>query len=191
MNVLIVSATPQEISISNCTHLVTGVGMVATSILLSKELSKNKYDLVVNVGIAGSFNRTLEIGQVVEVVEDYLSEIGAQDGDHFLTPEEINLNAVNYIKNVGRTKLDKVRGITVNTIHGDDVAIQKVVHRLNPQIESMEGAASMLVCQSFQIPCIQIRAISNYVEKRNKSSWDIPLAIKNLNIELEKIIDSL
>lgn len=191
MKVLIVSATPQEISISNCPHLVTGVGMVATSILLSKELSKKKYDLVVNAGIAGSFNRTLEIGQVVEVVEDYLSEIGAQDGVHFLTPEEINLNAVNCIKNVARTKLDKVRGITVNTIHGDDVAIQKVVHRLNPQIESMEGAASMLVCQSFQIPCIQIRAISNYVEKRNKSSWDIPLAIKNLNIELEKIIDSL
>lgn len=28
---------------------------------------------------------------------------------------------------------------------------------------------------------IQIRAISNYVEKRDKSKWNMPLAINNLN----------
>jgi futalosine hydrolase len=41
------------------------------------------------------------------------------------------------------------------------------------------------------VKCLQIRSISNYVELRNKENWNIPLAINNLNIELEKIINSL
>jgi futalosine hydrolase len=32
------------------------------------------------------------------------------------------------------------------------------------------------------VPCIQIRAVSNYVERRNRDNWQIGLAIKNLNI---------
>jgi len=31
------------------------------------------------------------------------------------------------------------------------------------------------------VPCMQIRAVSNYVEKRNRDAWQIGLAIKNLN----------
>ena len=69
-------------------------------------------------------------------------------------------------------------------MHGDDQAISQIVHRLNPQVESMEGVACMLACQELGVPCVQIRAISNYVEKRNKANWDIPLAIQNLNHEL-------
>ena len=38
---------------------------------------------------------------------------------------------------------------------------------------------------------MQIRSISNRVEKRNKSNWDINLAIANLNMEVEKIIMDL
>jgi futalosine hydrolase len=45
----------------------------------------------------------------------------------------------------------------------------------------MEGAAVFYVAQQEKIPALQIRAISNLVEKRNKDNWDIPLAIKNLN----------
>ena len=45
-----------------------------------------------------------------------------------------------------RTQLKSVRGITVNTVHGDELSIMKIVHRLNPQV-SMEGAAGMLACQ--------------------------------------------
>ena len=67
----------------------------------------------------------------------------------------------------------------------------KIVHRLNPQVESMEGAACMLACQEANVPCVQIRSISNYVEKRNKSKWDISMAIDNLNLELKNFISTL
>ena len=55
----------------------------------------------------------------------------------------------------------------------------------------MEGAAVMMVCEKFKIKSIQIRAISNLVERRNKEKWNIPLAIKRLNEEAYKIINNL
>ena len=48
-----------------------------------------------------------------------------------------------------------------------------------------------MVCEQFAIPCIQIRAISNKVEKRNTENWNLDLAISNLNTEAEKIIEFL
>jgi futalosine hydrolase len=52
---------------------------------------------------------------------------------------------------------------------------------LNVQIESMEGAAFFYACRQAGVPCMQIRAVSNYVEKRNRDNWQIGLAVKNLN----------
>jgi len=45
----------------------------------------------------------------------------------------------------------------------------------------MEGAAFFYACAMAGVPCMQIRAVSNYVEKRNRDAWQIGLAIKNLN----------
>jgi futalosine hydrolase len=191
MRVLVVSATKNEVTLEGIDHLVTGVGMVATAIELSKKLIENDYDLVINAGIAGSFNRSIEIGQVVEVVKDTFSEIGAQDGNQFLSPNDIGLDLDNVFHNESKTSFDKVSGITVNTIHGEDTSIVRVMYRLNPQVETMEGAAFFMTCQRFSVNCMQLRSISNYVEKRNKSKWDIPKAIKNLNIELNNILNSL
>ena len=69
-----------------------------------------------------------------------MSELGAQDGNRFLTPEEMNLEMKNRVQMPKRTQLKSVRGITVNTVHGDELSIMKIVHRLNPQVESMEGS---------------------------------------------------
>jgi futalosine hydrolase len=55
----------------------------------------------------------------------------------------------------------------------------------------MEGATVFKVCEEMKVSCIQIRSISNKVEKRNKENWNLDLAISNLNIEVEKIITTL
>jgi futalosine hydrolase len=41
------------------------------------------------------------------------------------------------------------------------------------------------------IPFVQLRAVSNYVEIRDKSKWNIPLAVENLNIQLIEFIKTL
>ena len=176
--------------------LITGVGMVATAFALGKHLANQQYDLAINLGIAGSFDRDIVLGEVVEVVEDQLSELGAEDDETFLPIEalgfgESRFNATAGLSDFGQSSLKKVRAITVNTVHGHEPSIQKLSGRIQSQLESMEGAAFFYACKQAGVPCLQIRAVSNYVEKRNRDAWQIGLAIKNLNnfaAELLKVL---
>ena len=87
-------------------------------------------------------------------------------------------------------QLAEVKAITVNTVHGDAESIAQTIDRFKPQIESMEGAAFFFACQQSQVTGIQIRAISNKVERRNRANWEIELAIKNLNNMLIQLFNS-
>lgn len=175
--------------------LITGVGMVATTYYTSKALVK-KYDLALNIGICGSFNKNLEPGSVVHIYKDCFSELGAEDGEEFLTLEEINLKGETEILNDTPISnsilkdLPKVTGITVNTVHGNKQNIEKVFNKFHPFVESMEGAAFMFVCKNEQVPYAQIRAVSNFVEARNKNNWNIPLALENLNKKVLEILEA-
>lgn len=192
MKVLIVAATELEVvseNIRNFPVLITGVGMVNTAINLTKELIKSDYDLVINMGIAGSFSDDIKIGDVVEVVEDTFSEIGFEDGDKFSEFTDFGIKVSYSVKS--KTNLIQAKGITINTIHGKEGSITKIGDRINSDIETMEGASVLKVCEELNVSCMQIRAISNNVEIRNKNNWDIDLAIKNLNLEVKKILDTL
>lgn len=191
MEILLVAATQPEIQ-PLLAHfgeekpfdvLITGVGMVATAFALGQQFAKKKYDLAINLGIAGSFDQTLNLGEVVEIEQDTLSEFGAEDDLTFLPIETLGFGESTFkpIKPMLLLSVKKVRAITVNTIHGDENSIQKITARLNPQLESMEGAAFFYACKNSMVPSIQIRSVSNYVEKRNRENWKIGLAVKNLN----------
>ncbi len=178
---------------------ITGVGMVQTAMDTVAILAEETYDVALNVGLCGSFNRNLEIGTIVNVYKDTFSEMGAEDGDNFLSVSKLKLYAVTTIENINLSKdfsnfqielLPKVNGITVNTVHGNEKSIERVVKRFHPIVESMEGASFMLACDDFGLANYQIRCVSNFVEKRNKKAWNIPLAIKNLNNKLIEILDA-
>lgn len=166
--------------------LVTGIGMVNTAIKVTKYLNNN-YDLILNVGICGSFKTNLNIGNVVYIYQDILSEMGAEDDQNFITYDKLNLPGTNiYADSLNKNtelfnNLIKVKGITVNKVHGNNLSITNTLKIYNPDVESMEGAAFFAACKESNAEYCQIRAISNFIEKRNKSKWNIPLAIENLN----------
>lgn len=166
--------------------LITGVGMVNTAFMMGK-CNDSLYDLVINVGVCGAFHKNLKLGQLVNVTKDVISELGAEDGTDFLTYDKLNLPGVHKFScdlkksYQAINSLKKVKGITVNTVHGNDISIKKVIQLYHPDIESMEGAAFFAGCERANGDFIQIRTVSNYVEKRDKSKWEMPLAIKNLN----------
>ena len=181
---------------SEINFLITGVGMVATAYYLGKHLS-GKYDIALNAGICGSFSHNLNIGDVVKIYEDSFSELGAENGNLFLTLEDLKLNGVSKVSNAGFKSsnsviemLPKENGITVNTVHGNNDSIEKAVQKFHPIVESMEGAAFMFACENEGLQYLQIRAVSNYVEHRNKETWNIPLAIENLNKKILEVVDS-
>jgi futalosine hydrolase len=219
MNILIVSATHFEVKplldyleiknpingVNNSTKkingnsfrlLVTGIGMVNTAFMLGKCLN-NDYDLILNVGVCGSFNKTLNLGDVVNITTDTLSELGAEDGETFLTYDKLNLAGEHIFKNNNQQNyktlngLKQVAGITVNTVHGNENSIAKIEQLFQPDVESMEGAAFFSSCLGQPGDYLQIRSISNYVEKRDKSKWNMPLAITNLNDFVIKFISEI
>ncbi len=176
--------------------IITGVGMVNTAFYMG--LHKTAlFDHVINVGICGAFNRDLCIGQVVNVVGDTLSEMGAENGDEFIKLDDLNLGGSNTFVNQMQFEsallngLKKVNGITVNKIHGNEESIQKIKAIYNPDVESMEGAAFYSGCRRLTENYYQLRGVSNYVEKRDKSKWNIPLAINNVNEFVIQLIESI
>ncbi|MFI5220455.1 MAG: futalosine hydrolase, partial [Bacteroidia bacterium] len=100
MKALLVCATEKEIKPllktgfrekGNADLLITDPGMPSTVYYLTKLLCKKKYDLVINAGICGSFNKNYPLGDVVNVVEDCFSDLGAEDDNRFIHISEMNL----------------------------------------------------------------------------------------------------
>jgi len=185
--------------------LVTGAGSVPTSWEMQKWIARNeKPGLAINIGIAGSYNPDIPVGEVVMPVSDCFADSGIEDGNRFRTLFEEGLaGASDFPFTDGIIKADKkyctllediarpVKAITVNTATGSDVTRDRLAEKFNPDIETMEGATFFYICSMEGIPFIALRSVSNMVEKRNKDRWNIQLALVNLAIKLEEIIYTL
>ncbi len=183
--------------------LTTGVGMVATAAWCSRTLSEQPYHFCLNLGLCGSFDPLLAAPTVVHVVSDCFSELGAEDGDAFLTLHDLKLagddefpltggRLVNEapLENEALSALPAVEGITVNTVHGRERSIDEVRQRFAPAVESMEGAAFMYACLIHNVRFAQVRAVSNAVERRNRGAWNVPGAVASLNATARRILES-
>jgi futalosine hydrolase len=204
MTILVVAATDLEIPLlasgprgqHSVDVLVTGVGMVATAAQTARRLAQARYDLALNFGLCGSFDRSLGLGTVVHITSDRLSELGAEDGDSFVSMRALGLASEDDIVNGAPPEngplglLPRVTAITVNTVHGNDRTIEEIVRRCRPQVESMEGAAFAYACTISSVPYAQVRAVSNVVERRNRDAWRLDLAIGNLNDVAVKIVQA-
>jgi futalosine hydrolase len=213
MRILIVAATLKEVAFletaaqkgrfkNDVLFCITGVGLVPTVFTLTKYLSNdNKFDLILNLGIAGTTNRNLSIGDVLEVENDSFYDWGAEDNANFISVFDLGLLNKNDFPFVNGKlfstfksafPLRKVNSITVQLVHGNSMSIDKLLAREGTTaLESMEGAAVFYVSSQYKLPVMQIRSISNYVEPRNRSNWNIELAINNLNTSVLNFLDSI
>jgi futalosine hydrolase len=178
--------------------LITEAGILATSFGLSRHLSENTYDLVVNAGVAGSYNLRMPIGTIVQVTSEILGDFGIDDRGVFKTTFEAGLESSdNFPFENGKLinsqvlklfgNISKANGITVNTASGSHSKIEAIRRKFKPDIETMEGAAFFYTCLFHDLPFAEIRSVSYMVEPRNPENWNISLAISNLNSTLINI----
>ena len=183
--------------------LISYPGVYYTIFALTRCISENTYDLVLNVGIAGAFDEYIRLGDLVTVVSEQIADLGVNDRGKFLSLFELNLldsdqkpftkGCIYPLQTILNSRIDAlkhVNGLTVNTVSGEIGEICRLKNTYNADVETMEGAAVFFVCSSMNVQSYQIRAISNYVEERQKENWKIGLAIENLNSEIIAVIQA-
>lgn len=177
MNTLLVFATEMEMNKvfpngapKGYDCLVSGVGILATSISLSKTFQKKAYKNAIQIGIAGAYRSSrLTLERVVEVKSDCLVEFLPWEPNLFFASGTSPLNK----------ELPLVKGTTV--LHCSDNESIGNVRGQFAEIETMEGAAFFAVCKEYGVLSVQIRAVSNYAaEVVSKSEWKIDGALDNL-----------
>jgi len=185
---------------------ITGVGLVNTAISTTKLILECAPSVVIQAGIAGTFNESIQVGDTVRVIHDFMPELQAKIPGAYISMPELGLleNAGNAYTALGISNdsslfshLPPVRAVSVQTISGDAPEIENLKQRYFsmfgclPDIETMEGAAFFTACSECQVPCVQIRSISNPIENRDKSRWDISKAIASLCSTLSAYLDGI
>jgi futalosine hydrolase len=204
MKVLITAATAMELELIKnkairydgveMIYCITGVGAVSTVFNLSEILHKEKFDIVIQVGIAGSFDKQLELGNTVAVEKELLHdktvfEMGLIDGNTKPFTNSALINQDTPLLEL--TGLKKAIAITNNEISTSTTKIKLYREKYGAEIESMEGAAFHYVAIMKSISFIQLRGISNYVGDRDKNNWKIKEAILSYSDACNQLIKKL
>ena len=184
----------------NLHFLITGMGMMNTAAHLALYASKYERDFYIDSGICGAFNRNLQVSEVVQITSETYGDFGVENDEDFQDFFDLGFidkkeDAFQYglcepIINDFHTKikLAKATSITVNKVHGNEKTIKIIQEKYKADTENMEGLAFYYVMKLLKKPSVEIRAISNYVERRNKDNWNIKDSIENLNTVLQEII---
>lgn len=81
--------------------------------------------------------------------------------------------------------------VTVQQCSGTATLGNEIAARFDGICENMEGAAAAHLCTLYNRPFIEIRGISNRVEDRNTSAWDLPLSIHRAQQAVIEVIKSI
>ncbi|MBQ9137104.1 MAG: hypothetical protein IJX65_00520 [Alistipes sp.] len=142
---------------------ICGVGLVESACAMAEILERERPEQVVLCGIAGAYDKALQVGDVVAVVEERTATLPAA-----------------YRKSYYATIGLPLKGVVSNSVMS--VGAQP----LGAQVENMEGAAIFALCAAQGVLCGQIRAISNYTTDK-REQWDIPAALKALTETIDRL----
>jgi futalosine hydrolase len=182
--------------------LITGVGSLPATYSFMRQIDRDRPDLIIQAGIAGSFTRTSP-GAVFAIRDELLADLGVWEDRQFKSLFDLQLADPNqtpftagrlanpYRSLLTLTGLEPVSAITVNEISTDPDRIAWYRQNTSTVVESLEGGALHYTCLQEKVPFLQIRSVSNDIGIRDKSRWDIPLAIRQLNDRLIALLGEL
>ncbi len=196
--ILLVSAVTQELEWlgprAGVETLVAGIGPVDAAARVARALYAQKYDMVVNAGIAGAFEGVAHVGDGVVVGEE-LYAIQQENGAPLaLPPGNLVADRVpsdsQLIEAITALGFPLVRGVTVSQVTTTEATAAHLRGR-GAEIESMEGFAVLRAAQLAGVPAIEVRGISNIVGDRAKSEWNFDAGISGLRRILNATLDLL
>ena len=171
-----------------------GPGPVAAALSTAALLTVGgEYDLVVSAGIAGGFRGRAEIGDVVLADQVIAADQGVMTDEGFSTLRDLGLPgedgyAVGNVEHRARLASGPYRLLagdilTLSCMTGTDARASELAARYPRAVaEAMEGYGVIEATRrSYErtgrdISFAEIRAISNIIGRRDRSTWNIPLA---------------
>lgn len=189
-----------------CELFVAGIGPLETAVRLTRRLSENRLDiaLVINFGVAGAY-----VGSGAGLLDICLAECEVM-GDFGIChhesyepfAEQLSVRTVfplesRYLSQAGgilkEQNINWKRGLFV-TVNGATAtskrgAMLRAVH--NGLCENMEGGAVARVCEEFDIPCLEVRCVSNMVEDRNLANWQLAAAVQRCGQAVSLLVDNI
>lgn len=199
--------------------VTTGPGVVNTAQALTSVIEKRVPGLLIQTGCAGVFSDCgAGIGDIGIAQCEIDTHIGIEPSERsmcvpadtlpfpivtknnnditnrFPVNRDITKKAYGVICNAFKnTRTKTVTGpfITVSTITSTDKRARALYETYAPCMESMEGSSAAHIALHYNIPFVEIRAASNFVGKRDRDSWDLPLSFKRCNMAVLELIKNL
>jgi futalosine hydrolase len=180
---------------------LTGIGKINAAATTAWLIDRFCPSLIINTGCAGAYPGSgLAIGEIAlaesEILGDegVLSPLGWEPLDAIGIPS-LEREGVRYFNEFPLSpvpasraavlaesrgvSLRRGRFVTVSTCSGTAARGAELVGRFNALCENMEGAAVAQVALAWGVDCMEVRGISNMVEDRDLSRWDIRRAVEN------------
>ncbi len=201
---LMVTATEMEMrpfrkAGGNAGHelLITGLGLVETTFSLTRRLARGTDALegIINFGVAGAYlypdGSGAEMLDICLAEEEIIGDLGICFPGNIerLTAPELGvhdrfsldkklLNQASKALSRHNIKYRKGVFVTVNSVSGSRQRGNMFVREFEGLCENMEGAAVARVCAGFNLPCLELRCVSNFVEDRNTDNWQLKEACR-------------
>lgn len=195
MRILIAAATDLEMqafgadrgAVACVLRLITGIGPVETALSLTSMLHQysGQISAVVNFGIAGAYpDSPAQLLDICIAEQEILGDLGiclperierfAERGlavrDSFILDIDLREAGAQALRHIGITFLQG-NFVTVSSSSGTTERAQQIGHQYQGLCENMEGAAVVRVCEAFNLPCVELRCISNRAGERDRKNW--------------------
>ncbi len=200
-------------------HIVSGMGKTNAAHATTILLEKFSPETVILFGVGGAYPFTgLKVGDIAVAEKEVYGDEGVLVPDGFHGTEFIGIpllkkgrkryfnefpfdkklveRAVESSEFVTRhasrvTAIKSGTFVTVSTCTGTKKRAIELRKRFNALCENMEGASVAHICAMYGTPMTEIRGISNIVEDRDKSKWNMKLAGDNCERVVMKLLKSL
>ena len=156
-----------------------GVGKVNSARVTQMLIDNFDIEYIMNVGIAGSLNDELEIGDIVigKKLVQHDFDITAFDHEKGYIPNVgVYIESDSYLVNLAKSS--EVKNIKVGNIASGDIFCtlesmsNKINFKFNALAVEMEGASVAQVCHLCKVPFLVIRSISDIPGNNNVVSYE-------------------
>jgi len=191
----------------------TGIGKAIAASSTTALIHSFSPGMIINTGCAGAYAGCgLAAGDLALASSEIFADDGVETADGWQSLEQLGLflwekNGLRHGNEIPLSSslvgkalriadrqgllLQPGRFLTVSTCSGSRMRGEALVQRYGAICENMEGAAVALVAALYGIRCMEVRGISNMVEDRDLSRWDIPLAIASVSSFIERFLESV